>query len=120
MSGAMPAAGAPAGASPSVSVTEHWCLGLDAGPAEGLCLHCETCAHVWRGQPGAIVHPPGRVVLLPDGTAPLVRIVECGLRRAVEPHAVSVARLPRQVRDQDATRVTGGFAAGQDLGGLAM
>lgn len=103
------------------TITEHWCLGLDAGRDQGVCLHCETCAHLWRGQPGgALLHPPGRIVLMADGRASSPRLVECGLRSAIDQQVSSVAPLSRQVRDSSATWVTARDAGPGELGGQAM
>jgi hypothetical protein len=105
---------------PDPTVTEHWCIGLDAGRTEGVCLHCATCAHLWRGQPGSLLHPPGRIVLGQRGAVLPVRVVVCALRSPVDDHGHSVAPLPRQVSGADASRVTAGVRCRAELGGLAM
>jgi hypothetical protein len=94
---------------PQPAADERWCLGLDAAQGAGVCLHCQTCAHLWRGQRGDIMYPPGRIALVPAGRGAERRVVVCALRKPLDDHGPSVAPTTRQVCGQDATPVTGGI-----------
>jgi hypothetical protein len=108
------------GQPPQPDVRPSWCLGIDADRASGPCLHCQTCAHLWVGQPGAVLLAPGQLHRWPENGPAVVRWVTCALRQAVEQHEPSVALLSREMSGLCATEVTAGIEAGPEQGGSVM